>query len=61
VKSLSSPPQEELENRLQQLTEHLIQKQRMIDSLLGEKAFLQLQLETLQVNSLPLLPFFFPF
>lgn len=40
----------ELENRLRSTTDHLLQKQAQIDTLLSEKSFLQLQLEnTIQV------------
>ncbi len=37
--------QEELENRLQLMTEHLLQKQSQIEVLNSEKAYLQIQLE----------------
>eukprot|EP01118_Nematostelium_gracile_P018227 TRINITY_DN803_c0_g1_i2.p1 TRINITY_DN803_c0_g1~~TRINITY_DN803_c0_g1_i2.p1 ORF type:complete len:735 (-),score=198.23 TRINITY_DN803_c0_g1_i2:711-2915(-) len=44
--------QEELENRLQSLTEHLIQKQNQLENALSEKQYLQLQLENVvQKNS----------
>ncbi len=44
-KSQSSSSQMELENRLRSTTDHLLQKQAQIDTLLSEKSFLQLQLE----------------
>eukprot|EP00026_Physarum_polycephalum_P001962 Phypoly_transcript_01966.p1 GENE.Phypoly_transcript_01966~~Phypoly_transcript_01966.p1 ORF type:complete len:951 (+),score=286.64 Phypoly_transcript_01966:141-2993(+) len=50
-KSQSSSSQMELENRLRSTTDHLLQKQAQIDTLLSEKSFLQLQLEnTLQAT-----------
>ncbi|XP_034849097.1 golgin subfamily A member 5 isoform X2 [Mirounga leonina] len=52
-KTLSNSSQSELENRLHQLTETLIQKQTMLESLSTEKNSLVFQLERLeqQVNS----------
>eukprot|EP01114_Cavostelium_apophysatum_P013959 TRINITY_DN3491_c0_g1_i3.p1 TRINITY_DN3491_c0_g1~~TRINITY_DN3491_c0_g1_i3.p1 ORF type:complete len:777 (-),score=222.94 TRINITY_DN3491_c0_g1_i3:38-2368(-) len=52
AKSINSSSQEELENRLQTITEHLIQKQTALETALSEKAYLQLQLEnTIQANN----------
>jgi len=53
AKSLSSSSQEELENRLQAITEHLIQKQNHLETLASEKAYLQLQLEAALQNHTP--------
>ncbi|PNI97604.1 GOLGA5 isoform 2, partial [Pan troglodytes] len=52
-KTLSNSSQSELENRLHQLTETLIQKQTMLESLSTEKNSLVFQLERLeqQMNS----------
>ncbi len=42
-----------MENRLQAITEHLIQKQNQLETLASEKAYLQLQLEAaLQQNQM---------
>ncbi|PRP89749.1 hypothetical protein PROFUN_00091 [Planoprotostelium fungivorum] len=51
AKSMSSSSQEELENRLQTLTEHLIQKQSQMEKVLSERAYLQLQVETLSSHN----------
>jgi len=50
AKSTSSSSQEELENRLQTITDHLIQKQNQLETALSEKAYLQLQLENYLQN-----------
>lgn len=47
-KTLSSSSQSELENRLHQLTETLIQKQTMLESLSTEKNSLVYQLERME-------------
>lgn len=47
-KTLSSSSQTELENRLHQLTETLIQKQTMLEALGTEKSSLVFQLERLE-------------
>lgn len=47
-KTLSSSSQAELENRLHQLTETLIQKQTMLEALGTEKSSLVFQLERLE-------------
>jgi len=48
----------ELENRLRSTTDHLLQKQAQIDTLLSEKSFLQLQLEnTLQAHQRELIAY----
>lgn len=47
-KTLSSSSQTELENRLHQLTETLIQKQTMLEALGTEKSSLLFQLERLE-------------
>ncbi|XP_018414003.1 PREDICTED: golgin subfamily A member 5 isoform X2 [Nanorana parkeri] len=49
-KALSSSSQTELENRLHQLTETLIQKQTMLESLSTEKNSLVYQLERLEIQ-----------
>jgi len=46
---MNASSQEELENRLHSLTETLIQKQAMIESLSTEKSSLGLQLERVEV------------
>lgn len=48
-----SPSQEELENRVHAITDNLIQKQTLIERLSTEKNSLSLQLERLEVFSLP--------
>lgn len=50
LSSMNVTSQEELENRLQSITEHLIQKQNQLEAALSEKAYLQLQIENLQVD-----------
>lgn len=45
--SITPSVQEELENRIKSITENLIQKQNQLESLLSEKAYLQLQIENL--------------
>lgn len=49
AKSISSSANthEELENRLQTITDHLIQKQTQLENAMSEKAYVQLQLENL--------------
>ena len=51
TRSMSSSTQVELENRLHSLTESLIQKQTMMESLSTEKNSLTLQLERLEVST----------
>lgn len=46
AKAASSASQEELEHRLQSITESLIQKQKQLETLSSEKAYLQLKLES---------------
>jgi len=50
VKSATVSSQEELENRLQTITEHLIQKQNQLENVMSEKQYLQLQLENVLQN-----------
>eukprot|EP01113_Clastostelium_recurvatum_P014795 TRINITY_DN180_c0_g1_i4.p1 TRINITY_DN180_c0_g1~~TRINITY_DN180_c0_g1_i4.p1 ORF type:complete len:925 (-),score=281.30 TRINITY_DN180_c0_g1_i4:46-2820(-) len=47
VKALSSATQQELEGRLQTMTDHLQQKQAEINTLTSEKSYLTLQIESL--------------
>lgn len=47
AKAFNHHNQEELETRLQALTEHLIQKQNQLEAITSEKAYLQLQVESL--------------
>jgi hypothetical protein len=52
---MSSSSQQELENRLRMLTESLIEKQTMLESLSTEKNSLGLQLERMEVSKVFLL------
>lgn len=49
IRSRSSPNESELESRLHQLTEALIQKQTLVETLSTEKSSLLLQLERSEV------------
>ena len=51
--SLVSTNQEELEHRLQVLTDRLIQKQAQIDTLTNENSALQMQVDALKKVSKP--------
>ena len=46
-----APGREELESRLRQLTENLIQKQTALNTLNSERSSLNIQLQRLQVSS----------
>ena len=48
-----APGREELESRLRELTENLIQKQTALNTLNSEKSSLNIQLQRLQVPILP--------
>lgn len=50
MRSRSSPEESELESRLHQLTETLLQKQTIVETVAAEKSSLVLQLERAEVN-----------
>ena len=49
IRSQSTPQESELESRLRQLTEAVIQKQSLVETLSAEKSSLLLQLERMEV------------
>ena len=50
LRSQSTPQESELESRLRQLTEAVIQKQSLVETLSAEKSSLTLQMERMEVR-----------